>query len=348
MLNRTDNLYHWVDKGKCMHREDGKVLVASSNGYLALNQNQYELLNLFDNSPRAINEVIDSYPLKVRNSISLFIELLIKKKILIESTKKYKLSVFGYIKKVIFIPLPHSLLNNIVNYLIKYINIKIVTVIGILINVLGLITILPLISLTEFNLASVPRNITTLLIGFLAAIFHEIWLAIYVHKSGMSIKKWYIRVIWGVVITLSINWSEMLLASRQKRITMFFFVINMTICTASIESILGLIFWYLDFRVIASYFCMFAVGTLIFLVLSLWPFLFKGDGYYLFQEVTSVYKIRPRFVQHVVLFYKKEQRNIWNGMEKKEKSILLLWGIIFTLTILTLNYLIYLGVRIII
>lgn len=347
-MSKYNDLYHWVDKDKCMHRKDGKILVPTSSGFLALNKDQFELLELFDNNPRSIERIIESYPLEYKNSVSSFVDLLIKKNILIESNKKYKLSFFGYVKKLIFFPLPYKMLNYIVGIISDYINIKIISVIGLIINIAGLITLLPLVTLTGFTIESVPRNILTLLIGFLAGIFHELWLAIYLHKNNMRVKKWYLRIIWGVIVTLAINWSEMLLESRKKRINMFLFVINMTICTASIESILGLVFWYFDFHILAEYLCMFAMGTLIFFGISLWPFLFKGDGYYIFQEITNVYKIRPKFIQQIAFFYRKDQKNTWNSFKRKEKIVLISWGTIFILSILTVDYLIYLGIRIII
>jgi len=347
-MSKYNNLYHWVDKNKCMHRKDGKILVPTSSGYIALNKDQYELLEEFDNNPCSIEKIIESYPLEYKNRVSTFVDLLIKKNILIESNKKYKLSFLGYIKKLIFFPLPYKGLNKIVGIISKYVNIKIITFIGIIINIIGLITLLPLVNLTGFTIESVPRNILTFLIGFLAGIFHEFWLAIYLHKNNMKVKKWYLRIIWGVIITLAINWSEMLLESRKKRITMFLFVINMTICTASIESILGLVFWYLDFHTLAEYLCMFAIGTLIFFGISLWPFLFKGDGYYIFQEITNVYKIRQRFIQQIAFFYRKDQKHIWTSYKRNEKIALISWGTIFILSIVTINYFIYLGIRIII
>ncbi|MNC17664.1 hypothetical protein D3C75_655520 [compost metagenome] len=340
--------YHWTSSNRCLARDDGKVLVTTSGGYLALNHEQYDLLKKFDQQARYVEDVIRLYPEEYRSSISSFINLLIQKHVLIESYRQNKLTIFGLIRKIMFIPLPHKFLDMIVEGLTKYINLKFVTIISVAINTFGLIALFFLMNLTDFTIESVPRNITTFLIGFVAAILHEFWMAVYIKKSGKNITRWYFKIVFGLFVTLATNWSEMLLKTKRKRIIMFLFAINMTLCTSSLEALAGMLAWQLHYETLSSYLCMFSAGTLIFLGITLWPFLFKGDGYFLFQELTGVYRVRPRALRSIFFVFRQEQRRIWSGWKNREKGVLLTWAILFMVTLGVLEYLLYLGIRIII
>lgn len=336
--------YHWIGKDNTLISEDkNKIYIHTNNGYIGLNKSQYQLLEHFDNNKVNLETILNKYPKKDKNKIEKFINYLIQKGILVEGNKNRKRNLPYFLKRLFFIPIPNTTINKHIGYISNYINIKKTFYTGLFTNIIGMFLLMQQLYHYQLTLNDVPSNITTFFIGFIPAFFHEFWLSIYIQKKGKKVGKLYIRIIYGFIITFATNWSEMLLESKYNRIKMFLFVSNMTLLVSSIESILSYFFSFYNMDYIAKYCTVFSFGTLIFFTFSLWPFFFKGDGYHIFQEITNVYKLRTRFLS-LVLFRKKHK----DYLTKYEKSVVLLWGIIFIFTLIILQILLYLGIRLII
>lgn len=186
------------------------------------------------------------------------------------------------------------------------------------------------------------------LMGFIVAIVHELCMALYITHQRVKINRWYIRVFLGFFISIGTNWSAMLTRGRKQIMSMFAFAINGTLGFVSFFAIITkVLLMYVSTERI-MWLVNFSVGGYIFVIISIYPFLFKNDGFYLFQELTQVRKIRTRFFKLLYFPFSKSVRNDWKNNSLKDKIIILLWGLGFLFTIYLVEYFISNGIRIII
>ena len=140
----------------------------------------------------------------------------------------------------------------------------------------------------------------------------------------------------------------MLVKGRKQIMNMFLFAIN---GTTGIISTMGLLA-----RVLTLFYPLgkltplinFSIGGYIFILISIFPFLFKNDGFHLFQEITQVRKIRSRFFKLLFYPFSSKSKKDWQKNSTKEKIVIVTWGCCFIVTIITLEYIISNGIRIII
>lgn len=322
-----------------------------NNESISLNVEQYQFLLNFSNKYISVYDLED-----VDIEISKkFVEYLVKKKVLVEFgdnlVTKVKKNPFLYLKKILFISVPTSVHTNLeqkVEYISKKINIVYISKLALSINLLSIPGTFYLYQMFNFSISNSPRTLLTFFIGFIAALVHEFWIAVYIKKMDLTINRWFVKLVIGIFISIGTNWSSMLQRSKKNRIFMFLFSINMTFFLASIELVIAYLLLIINQFEFAKIMFIFSLGTQIFIGISLYPFLLKNDGYFIFQELTGVYRIRNKALSILLIPFSKSKYREWVSYQRKDKVVLLLWLILFIVGIFLIEYLISNAIRIII
>ncbi|EIL9239613.1 hypothetical protein LMK19_003007 [Listeria monocytogenes] len=329
--------------------KDNFYYITLNNGIFKLNKEQYVFLNNFAHC-NDILSVLSSYPSEYQLNIKKLIDYYIDKKILVPENYVEK-NILGLINRFTKFSMPIFLklrIEKMVYSIEKMMNFRICNLLFLILNIVGTFCIISVIKQTHFVIEHSPRTLFMFLMGFIVAIVHELCIALYITHENVSIRRWYIRIWLGFFISIGTNWANMLTKGRKYVISMFIFAINGTLCFVSLTAIIAKILLnYISTEEI-MWLVNFSVGGYIFIIVSIYPFLFKNDGFYLFQEIMQVRKIRTRFFNLLFFPVSKEIRQNWKNNSLKERIIILSWGIGFISTICLVEYFISNGVRIII
>lgn len=344
--------YCWKNNEVIEKTEQNRFLVRNTrNEAISLNNLQYEFLLNFSNKYISVNE-IQGIDIDMSNK---FIDYLVNKKILVEDGEhigtKIKNNPLLYIKKLMFISVPsniHKKLENNIEIISQKVNIVFISKMAVILNLLSIPITVYLFRALNFSIADSPRTILTFFIGFLAALVHEFWIAVYIKKRNLGINRWFVKLVIGVFISIGTNWSSMLQRSKKERIFMFIFSINLTFLLASIELFISVLFFKVGQIEISRMLFIFSLGTQIFVGISLYPFLFKNDGYFIFQELVGVYKIRSKALSILFIPFSKNKYIEWKSYKIKEKILISLWLLLFILSIFVIEFLVSNAIRIII
>ena len=75
-----------------------------------------------------------------------------------------------------------------------------------------------------------------------------------------------------------------------------------------------------------------------FVLLDIYPFLLKNDGYQLFQELTGTYRLRAAFFRCIVAMFYPKYRIEWYSKKNIEKIFILIWGTMFIFSMFGIIY----------
>jgi hypothetical protein len=323
--------------------------VTLNNGIIKLNEEQYTFLSNFIYY-NDIKSVISNYPNEYQLKVKKLIEYYVERKVLVPENYIEK-NPLNWISRLTKFSMPVFLklrIENFISSIEKKMNFQIFNTFVFFLNMLGVFCVISIIHETHFVIEHSPRTLFMFLMGFIVAIVHELCMALYITHQRVKINRWYIRVLLGFFISIGTNWSAMLTRGRKQIMSMFAFAINGTLGFVSFFAIITkVLLMYVSTEKI-MWLVNFSVGGYIFIIISIYPFLFKNDGFYLFQELTQVRKIRTRFFKLLYFPFSKSVRNDWKNNSLKDKIIILLWGLGFLFTIYLVEYFISSGIRIII
>ncbi|MBP5841445.1 hypothetical protein J8137_02635 [Lactiplantibacillus plantarum] len=175
----------------------------------------------------------------------------------------------------------------------------------------------------------------------LTAILHEIFETLYTLSVGSRVREAAIRITWFMFLSFTTNKVYLYEKDKSDRIYVFSRVI------ISMLGFVGIVFSLaaLEFRMgndmMGVFLKKYAYAALIMIGISIYPFLFRSDGYSLFQEITGVYGVRKRFFSKI--FKKNHQRK----ESVKQKLVSTVWGVLFILSVLAVVFAAFKGIRII-
>lgn len=335
--------YEWQKKLKVNH-QGGKYIISTPRGVMVLNTFQYKILTCFNGIPKTLREVIDQHSNYNAQSIYKLLDVLIYEKILV-NTKDNVLQrkTIGYYWRLITkFPLPKRFLVYMIEKLFVKTNLKLMSVMSLILLLMAIYSNVVLIQYTEFSWYNTPRIFAFFIMGFFVAVYHEMWLGYFIIKHGGSITDFKLRVILGVFATLAINWQYLLLLEKKEKIKVFIYTNLFTSTICGIFSVIGYVFMTLGHQSMARYFCTFSIVGFSYMGINLWPFLFKGDGYNLYCFITDTSRLKNHFFK--VIFYKLTARDYYLVKTEKRKYYYL-YGTLFIMSLIFLQIAIVKGFR---
>jgi len=220
---------------------------------------------------------------------------------------------------------------------------KFIAILSVILIGLSIYTNYSLILYTGFSWSDVPRLFLFLLIGIFIALYHELWMAAFIIRfGGKSTLRFKLRILLGVFISVVVGWEYLLTLKKKTIISTFLLVDLYTAALCVFFSIIGYIFMLNHNESLSFVFCCFSLIGYSYLAINLWPFLLKGDGYNLFCVCNGVSRLRNYFF-HMV--YEVFTRRKFDFIPEGKMKVYLLWGGMFVLTLLFIEFAFVKGIR---
>lgn len=344
--DRDSYIRYELQNGLGISKVDKGYLINTPRGVVILNNIQYEILMAFNEEPSEINEVICRYEnsFKKEKLEALINKFVFEKLIIKEGANFVSKKTFRYFfKKLTELPLPRKVILFIPKKILSKINIKFMTISSMLIVLMSIFFNATLINYTGFSWSNSPRILAFFFIGILFSVYHELWMAAFVIKNGGEhMVKFKIRFLFGIFISIVVNWSYLLTLERTKRVKLIVLVNLFTAALCGFFSGIGYLFMILGNKYVAFYCCSFSIIGYSYILINLWPFLFKGDGYNIFCFMTDTARLRNYFFK---IIYKLIKRERINFIEKYKMKYYVIWGMFFVLTLIFLEYALSKGIR---
>lgn len=333
-----------IQTGLETNKYDNNYYIKSPRGVIVLSSLQYTILQEFVNS-RTIKEIIEKY--KEIDSVKLekLLNKFVFEKLIIEpDLSVLKKKTIGYYFRVFTkFKMPSKQLAFIVNNVICKINLKFAVTLSVLFVIISVFINIKLIKYTDFSWNNVPRIFIFFIIGIVVSFFHELWLARFITTyAGGDKLRFKIRFLLGVFISIVVDWQFLLCLKRKKIVQTFLLVDFITAGLCGFFSIISYFFMLFKQKEMAYIFCSFSIIGYSYMVLNLYPFLFKSDGYNIFCMVTDTSRLRHYFFKMFVSFFRREKIDY---IRKNKLWVYLLWGSMFVLTLLFIEYALQKGIR---
>lgn len=342
-IDIQNQLFLYQDSLKVTEKEK-KFIVSTFKGIMVLNQKQASILYFFREQPKSIQEAIEEFPELKKENIIKFLDILIYEKLLVDiHQSKVRRKTFKYFFDCVTkFALPKKLFVFIIEKILIKMNITLLKLVSIAFMIAALFLSGSLISYSGFDWSSTPRLLMFLVIGFVIACYHELWLGYFVIRSGGDISDLKLRVILGVFATLAVNWKSLILLSRKEKIKVFLYTDLFTSSLCSLFMLIGFVFMLRDNRSMALTFCTYAMVGYSYLAINLWPFLFKSDGYNIYCFLTETTRVKRSFFG---LIYHNLRRKQYPIVKQEKRLYYYVWGSLFIATLILLQVALILGIR---
>ncbi|MBI0033971.1 hypothetical protein [Lactobacillus sp. M0396] len=332
---------HWNKPSSIEKTTDGRYILPIKTGMLLINKEQLNFLNIFLQRDYSLREIEKLFSNDIQQ-IDTLVEYFFQKGVLIDSQGiTNKISIYSIFKRIYFWTIPKFIYDRVlksIDKVAKNLNISYCTSVMILINLLSALPTIYLFFALKINLSIIERNWYMLLIGFVSAFVHEVFLSIYIRKQNRPIKRWFIKFVFGMFISLGTNWSSMMAESKEKRIKMFLFALNSVITVSSILAFISYVLYSCNQVYISYTLYLMTIANDSFVLLDIYPFLLKNDGYQLFQELTGTYRLRAAFFRCIVAMFYPKYRIEWYSKKNIEKIFILIWGTMFIFSMFGIIY----------
>ncbi|WP_260148650.1 hypothetical protein [Leuconostoc citreum] len=177
-------------------------------------------------------------------------------------------------------------------------------------------------------------------VGLAMAMLHELITSFWIYKAGGAIDRFYVRVSLLIFISVGSGKSSIYLLTKKQRVH----IILMSFLQISTVPIVAIAISLLNFNYAVTMLSeSVALVSTIMILASMYPFLLRGDGYLLFQELTNVYGIRQKFFESIKNIVKKKEVPL---LYDHSQHIVLIWGGLFTFSIIAVITLSFLGIQI--
>lgn len=317
--------------------ETRQMILLKSKSY-SLDNEHFSFVEQFENSKVKVTQDV---------LVSKFFQYLLDKKIIVSTTSDIKINTS--LKKSL------SLVKNIVLLRI-YIKAPKMTKKIMLSSVTNIISIALLITGFLFVIFDVSPPYSKMqiidfkyfeihwyvpyIVGILMAMLHELITSFWLYKAGGVVDRFYIRVSLLIFLSVGSGKSSIYLLTKKQRIH----IILMTFLQISSVPIVAITisFFNIDYDMKMLSESVALVST-IMIIASLYPFLLRGDGYLLFQELTNVYGIRQKFFASIKKIAKNKEVPL---LYDHSQLIVIIWGGLFIFSIITVITLALLGVQI--
>lgn len=322
-----------------------EYIVKSPRGVVLLNRLQYEILMRFSETPITLNDIYMQYNNLPSDKLKNLLDKFIFEKLILDTrTNRLQKKTIGYYFRMLTrIELPSRRLIVIIKKCLASRNMTWKVVSSLICISLSIYCNIRLIPYTGFLWNQVERWFGFLLIGIAIAFYHEVWMAAFIIRyGGEHTIKFKLRILLGVFISVVVGWEYLLTIEKKKTLRTFLLVDLFTIALCSKFAIIGFLFMCLSMKSLAYMFCTFSIIGYSYMLINLWPFLLKGDGYNMFCIYNNVARLRNYFLR---LIYSVVCRKPIDFIPKGKLLLYLLWGFMFVLSLVFIEYAFYHGLR---
>ncbi|MCR5459416.1 MAG: hypothetical protein K6F51_05920 [Acetatifactor sp.] len=344
-LSNVSETRYIVDKDVKILKLNEHYHLRTARGVMILNEKQYDILCHFMEG-ESVENVLHAYHDLDENKVMALIDKFIFEKIINrEGAAFYQKKTVGYyFRKLTRFNLPSKPFVAIVMKFLVKLNMKLVLICSALMSLAGIMADVSLVRYTQFTWRGVPRLTVFIIVGMIVALYHELWMATYVARGGgeksLSFK---LRFLLGVFISVVVNWQYLLQYDVKKRIGIFLKVDLITAGFCGLLSVPGLVAMQFGAVEVAYFFCCCSIIGYSYVLLNLYPFFFKNDGYNIFCFLTGTKRLRSYWFR---FFYSLVCKERINYVDKGKMKYYVLWGTMFVLTFIFIVYAIKNNIRI--
>lgn len=336
-LDHKYNHCYVIQNGLEVNTYNDNYYIKSPRGLVILTHIQYEILQEFSIA-NTVYEVLNKYQHIDSNKLQALIKKFAFEKLIIDpDTPAIKRKTLGYYFRLMTkFKIPTKPFAFLVNRILCKLNIRIISVISLLMIIASVFTNISLISYTGFSWNEVPRVLSFFLIGIIIAIYHELWMARFiVVYGGKDALRFKLRFLLGVFISIVVNWEYLFTMDIKKIIKTILHVDLITAGLCGCFSLIGYLFMLMGIENLAFSFCCFSIIGFSYIGLNLYPFLFKSDGYNILCLLTKSFRLRHYFFKIIISFFKREKIEY---IDKGKLWVYLLWGALFIATLVFFQY----------
>ncbi len=328
-----------------INRTDINYIVKSPRGVVLLTEIQFQILMEFKGEGTSILNIIEKYNKYGVENIQKLLNKYIFEKLIVKpgANAFQKKTVSYYFRLLTRLELPKAPFLFFIEKVMVPIPTKFIAILSVILIGLSIYSNYSLILYTGFSWSDVPRLFLFLLIGIFIALYHELWMAAFIIRfGGKSTLRFKLRILLGVFISVVVGWEYLLTLKKKTIISTFLLVDLYTAALCGFFSIIGYIFMLNHNESLSFVFCCFSLIGYSYLAINLWPFLLKGDGYHLFCVCNGVSRLRNYFF-HMV--YEVFTRRKFDFIPEGKMKVYLLWGGMFVLTLLFIEFAFVKGIR---
>jgi hypothetical protein len=334
----TDQTYTLNNLARLGPKTDTRQLILLKNKSYSLDNEHFSFIEQFENNKvRVTQDVLKSK----------FFQYLLDKKIIVLMTSDIKKrtplkNALSLIKKIIllriYIRVPKSTNKIMLSLVTKTISVAML--------ITALLSILFDASLSDLKLQNIDFKYFEIhwyipyIVGIVLATLHELITAFWLYKAGGVIDRFYVRASFLIFISVGSGKSSIYLLNKKQRVHIILMTLLQISSVPIIAITLSLINSDYDIKMFSE---SVALVSAIMIIASMYPFLLRGDGYLLFQELTNVYGIRQKFFESIKRLGGKNEAPLSYDYSQ---YIVFIWGGLFIFSIITVITLALFGIQI--
>ncbi len=179
------------------------------------------------------------------------------------------------------------------------------------------------------------------IVGIFMAMLHEFIMSFWIYQMGGVVDRFYIRVSFLIFLSIGSGKSAIYLLSKRERIHIILMSTIQIIAVPVLAISVALSSSNYETKTLLE---SISLVSTVMILASSYPFLLRGDGYLLFQDITGVYALKQKFFELAKNFVKRDDTQHLDAYSQK---VVMAWGMLFILSIFFVLLLAVLGIQII-